>query len=128
MVTGLFAALFALGQIFLSVKIVRLRMKHKVSLGDGGVKPLNTMMRAHGNFTETVPLALILMGLAELGGAPLWTIFVLGAMMVISRASHAYGLLTPPGYGGGRFVGMVLTFSVYALGAGLCFWRFIVSL
>ncbi|MCD8497399.1 MAG: MAPEG family protein [Alphaproteobacteria bacterium] len=128
MVTGLFAALFALGQIILSLLIVRLRMKHKVSLGDGGVPDLQSMMRVHGNFTETVPMALILMGLAELGGAPFAAVYGMGVMMVFSRLIHAYALLTPPGYGTARKIGMSLTFLTYTLGAGICFWFFIVSL
>jgi hypothetical protein len=128
MVTGLFAALFALAQIVLSLRIVKLRKRHKVSLGDGGVAELQAMMRVHGNFTETVPMALILIAIAEFSGAPFWMLYALGVLMLVSRAAHAYGLLTPPGYGRGRFVGMVLTFTVYALGSAICIWRFLASL
>lgn len=128
MVTGLFAAIFALAQIVLSLLIVKIRTRHKVSLGDGGVAELQAMIRVHGNFTETVPMALILMALAELSGAPFWAVYGMGLLMAASRMFHAYGILTPPGYGFCRKIGMTLTFIVYTLGGGMCVWLFLVSL
>lgn len=125
MITGLFAGIFALAQIILSIRIAKMRWKHKVSLGDGGVDELQTAMRIHGNFVETVPIALILLALMELGGAPLWLVYVLGLAMVISRMSHAYALSTPPGYGRFRVLGMSLTFTIYCVGAATCFWLFL---
>ena len=98
-----------------------------MSLGDGGIDVLQTGMRVHGNFVETVPMALILMGITELSGAASWVIYALGALMVVSRAAHAYALSTPPGYGPYRAVGMVLTFMVYILGAATCIWYFAAS-
>lgn len=128
MITGLFAALFALAQIGLSLLIVRSRAEHKISLGDGGVPRLQALTRVHGNFTETVPLALILMALAELGGAPFAAVYGMGLLMVASRMFHAHGLLTPPGYGLTRKIGMMLTFLTYILGGGICIRLFMASL
>ena len=85
-------------------------------------------MRVHGNFVETVPMALILLALMELGGAPLALVYALGMAMVVARMAHAHALMTPPGYGLWRIVGMMLTFTLYAVGAGVCFWLFLASL
>lgn len=128
MITGLYAAFFALMQIALTRNIIRLRYANKISLGDGGIEPLQTAVRIHGNFTETVPMALILMGIAEFSGAPFWAVHGLGAAMIVSRISHAYALSTPPGYGTFRIIGMGLTFLTYVTGGALCVWLFIASL
>lgn len=128
MITGLYAGLFALAQIILSIRIARMRWKHQVSLGDGGIDELQTAIRVHGNFVETVPMALILLALMELGGAPLWMVYGLGLAMVVSRMAHAYALLTPPGYGRWRVLGVMLTFTIYGVGSGVCLWLFLASL
>ena len=49
-------------------------------------------IRRHGNFVESVPLALILMGLAEMRGAPVYLLHGMGVVLVLARLSHAVGL------------------------------------
>jgi uncharacterized protein len=55
-------ALLALGLTLLSLNVSRLRLKHRVSFGDGGHKDLLLAVRAHGNTLEQAllyaPLAL----------------------------------------------------------------------
>lgn len=120
MVTGLYAAVLAVLQIIFTLNVVQLRRGEKVSLGDGGHEALNRKIRAHANFTETVPMALILMLVAEFSGAPLWSVSVLGAVLLISRVMHYIALTTGKGYGSLRVYSMVLTLSVLLLGAVLC--------
>jgi len=90
-----------LGLIYLSLTIgvVRGRFKSKVMLGDGSGKPggdgLYVAVRAHGNFAEYVPLALILLGGIEMAGAPRWLCLVLAAMLVVGRLLHPLGLTRP---------------------------------
>ena len=102
--------------------IARLRIGKRVSLGDGGDDVLNRHVRAHGNFIECVPMAVILMVIAELSGSPLWCIHGLGVMMLVSRGLHFFGLTTGKGYGVLRASGVMLTFAVYVLGGVLCVW------
>ena len=64
-VTALYAALLAPLFILLAVRVIRSRREAKVAVGDGGDKALLRRMRVHANFAEYVPLALILMALAE---------------------------------------------------------------
>ncbi len=123
MITGLYAALFAFLQILLILKIVKVRRRDLVSLGLGEDNDeLTRKSRAHGNFVETVPMAIMLMLIAELGGAPLYLIHILGLAMLISRVLHFYGLTTGKGYGPLRFYGMILTLSVYICGGLICLW------
>jgi hypothetical protein len=122
MITGLYAAIFALIQIKFTLNVAMRRKGAKISLGDGGDDTLNRKIRAHGNFVETVPMALFLMGIAELSGAPFWSIHVLGGLMLIGRILHYSAIVTGTGYGKNRMYGMMLTFLVYVLGAGLCLW------
>lgn len=122
MISGIYAAAFALIQIWMILKVAMTRRGEKVSLGDGGNDTLSRKMRGHGNFVETVPMALFLMVIAELSGAPLWCIHVLGLLMLCSRILHYIGLTTGTGYGKPRVYGMMLTFLVYVLGASLCLW------
>lgn len=120
MITGVYIAIFALVQAAMVVWIAKSRFSEKVALGAGDSKLLESKTRVYGNFTEVVPIACLLMLVSELGGAPLWTIHWMGLLMILSRISHAKGLLTPPGYGAYRMAGMLLAMAVFLIGAMLC--------
>jgi uncharacterized membrane protein YecN with MAPEG domain len=66
-------------------------------------------MRAHGNFTETVPITLLAMAAAELAGAPRWLLWGGGAVLLAGRSLHL-ATLVRAGWGIGRAFGMILTF------------------
>jgi uncharacterized protein len=108
-VTPIYTALLALMLIPLTVRIVKLRYKHRVSLLDGGQDELTSAIRAHGNFVEYVPLCLLLLAFSELNNAPVWGLHILGATLLIGRLLHAYGIhkkaLKP------RRIGMLCTFG-----------------
>ena len=93
-VTALYAGLLGLVFIVLSFRVVRLRGKHRVDLGDGGVDELVRAVRVHGNFAEYVPLALVLMLLAEGAGAADGLLHGLGILLVLARLSHAHALFS----------------------------------
>lgn len=109
-ITGLCAGIMGLVAIVLAGHIGSYRGKAKVGIGDGGDAELICRIRKQGNFTEYAPLALILLGLLEMGGAAGSTaIWVLGAMLVIGRILHPLGLKvdgSPTLY---RVVGMLAT-------------------
>jgi len=65
-ITSTYAAILAIVFVVLSVRVVMQRCAVQVSLGDGGNLSLLRRQRAHANFAEYVPLALILMALTEL--------------------------------------------------------------
>ena len=63
-------------------------MKTRTSFLDGGDEILLRRMRSHGNFVEYVPFALLLIGLAELNGAPTMYVHGMGALLLLSRVVH----------------------------------------
>jgi uncharacterized membrane protein YecN with MAPEG domain len=95
-ITLVAAGLLGLMYVGLSFNVVRYRLASKITLGDGGGRPgteaLCIAIRAHGNFQEYVPLALILLGGIEMAGAPRLLVLILAAALVISRFLHAIGL------------------------------------
>lgn len=110
-ITPLYASLLALLLIIHSIRIVRLRIKFKVGVGDGQQSPLVAAIRVHGNFIEYVPLGLILLACYEInGGAPLM-VHLLGAALFLGRVFHAIGLHSSIGTSTPRATGMIMTFA-----------------
>jgi uncharacterized membrane protein YecN with MAPEG domain len=116
-ITPVYAALLALFFVFLSIRVVLQRRQAKVALGDGGNRPLLRRLRVHGNFAEYVPLALILMLLAELQQGPAWLINAIGVLLIAGRLLHAYAVSREPEPLPVRAAGMVLTMSAIIIGA-----------
>jgi len=126
-ITAFYAGLLGLLLLALSYLVARQRLRKKVSTGDGGHPALAGAIRAHGNFTEYVPLGLILILLTEVTGQGDLTTHLLGAGLVVGRLLHAYGLSTyPQGKSFGRMWGILLTWGVIlAASANLIVWSFI---
>ncbi|CAM3711410.1 MAPEG family protein [Litorimonas haliclonae] len=94
-------------------RVVRIRLNEKVSLGDGGNALLNARVRAHGNYIETAPLALIgLIALAMLS-APAFLLHLFGVTFLIARLMHAHGMSKKHAIGRGRPIGSILTLLTY---------------
>lgn len=93
-VTAALAAAFALLTVVLSLQTSMRRMALKVTHGDAGDDTLRRRIRAHGNFIEYAPLAVILVLLVELtGGASPRTTMALAVAMASARILHALGML-----------------------------------
>ncbi|MBP5856144.1 MAPEG family protein [Marivibrio halodurans] len=118
-VTALYAGLLAILHVILAGRIPPLRYKAKVGIGDGGDPALTRAIRVHGNFIENVPIALVVMALAEANGLGPWT-HLLGAPLLIGRAAHAVGLGRSAGPSALRLIGMVTAWGVILLGGLVC--------
>lgn len=94
-VTLIFAAALALLNIWLSLRVARVRVAKNVSIGHGDAPGLEARMRAHANFNEYVPIALILMLLIELNVGPKIGLSVLGGLLVVARILHPFGMDRP---------------------------------
>jgi uncharacterized membrane protein YecN with MAPEG domain len=92
MITPIYAALLAFIFVFLSISTIRLRRELKIALGDGNNPRLLKIIRAHSNFAEYVPFALILIYMAESQDAPKLLIHLLGISLLAGRSIHAYGI------------------------------------
>lgn len=115
--TAFWAALLAPVFLWLSLRVIGLRRRGGIAIGTGGDPALERAMRAQANFAEYVPFALLLMALAEAGGAPGWAIHPLGAALLAGRVAHGWGIAREPEDYRFRVGGMMATFSVIALAA-----------
>lgn len=118
----LYAAILALMMTGLAFNVSRLRNKHQVMFGDGGHPDLIRAQRAHGNFAEFTPFALLLIFMLQNAGASLASLHVLGITLIAARVLHAWGLLaskTP-----GRMAGVLLTHLVIVAAGLLCAWMY----
>jgi uncharacterized membrane protein YecN with MAPEG domain len=91
-VTALYAGLLAFLFMALTLRVIAVRRGERISLGDGGNADLLKRMRAHGNFAEYAPFAIVLLGIAESLAAPTLLLHGLGATVLLGRVSHAYGV------------------------------------
>ena len=64
--TVAYLAILSLIYFLLSFRVIRLRQGKRVSLGDGNVSELQSAIRAHGNFSEYVPIIALLVGALEM--------------------------------------------------------------
>lgn len=105
----------ALINAWLAVRVGRLRLSEKVSLGDGGNARVLGRMRAHANFTEFAPIILILIALIEFAqGTSIW-LWIVAVAFLIGRVLHGLGM---DGLPKGRMIGAAVTMTV-TIGLGL---------
>jgi uncharacterized protein len=121
----LYAALLALLYLVLTFRTILLRGKRRVLLGDGGDQALLRAIRAHANFAEYVPFALILLLLVEGTGASAVTVHALGAALLLGRLLHALGVSRLREPLPLRMAGMVLTTGSLLVCAALLFVTFL---
>ena len=86
------AAAAAIINLWISLRISRVRIGSKVLHGDGGSEALMRRMRTHANFTENVPLTLILIAAIELAQRGGTWLAVLGAAFMAARVAHVFGM------------------------------------
>ena len=110
-ITATTASLLTFVYVFLAFKVIALRRTEKIALGDGGVQKLQAAIRAHGNFSEYVPLSLVLMALLELDHFASIALMVVALALVLGRVLHAVSVLSNPQRFKFRVLGMQLTFA-----------------
>jgi uncharacterized membrane protein YecN with MAPEG domain len=115
---GFYVALNALIMLILGILVVRARVTTRTDIGDGGLPEMAGPLRAHGNNTEYVPMALLLMwALASVPpSASIWVMHGAGATLTIGRICHALGLSQSTGPGTLRLVGTMLTWISFIIG------------
>lgn len=115
-IVALYIALNLILTPILMYRVGQVRIGKKIDLGDGGDDLMLSRIRAHGNFTENAPLALIgLIALAMLQAHPI-ALHIFGAAFFIGRILHAMGMAKT--FGQGRLVGTLLTLLTHLGQAG----------
>jgi uncharacterized membrane protein YecN with MAPEG domain len=115
-VTALYAGLLAFVFLWLATRVVKARRVHRVALGTPH-RLVERAVRAHGNFAENVPFALLLMALCEINGLPDWALHVFGVVLLAGRVLHAHGIGQEPENFRWRVLGMSLTFTMLGVAA-----------
>lgn len=118
-IVGIYAALNTFILLWISIATGRLRARHKVSIGDGGVPHLVRILRGHANAIENMPMFFLLLAVAAVMAAPAWLLHLLGLVFTIGRVIHAWHFIQEDAPGWQRGAGYGLTFLalvVLALG------------
>eukprot|EP00210_Caulerpa_lentillifera_P001202 g1158.t1 len=89
-ITTRYAGACALVYVALSFRVINLRMKKNISVGDKQDSTLFYAIRGHGNFQEYVPITLLLLALAEIQKllSPQY-LHILAASLFVGRLLHA---------------------------------------
>ena len=116
-IVPVYTAIFGLMFVYLSICVIKQRRSAKVSIGDGDNPALRKAIAVHNNFSQYVPLALLLIAFVELNHASATITHGLCACLLIGRVAHAYGLAQPVQMMKLRQIGVLLTFGVIIIAA-----------
>ena len=119
-ITALYASLLAFVFLVLSLRTIGARRAARVEIGDGSDRELLRRMRVHANFAEYVPLALVLMALAESLRLQAPWLHAAGAVLLAGRILHAYALSQTPHILRLRVLGMMATLTAIIATAAAC--------
>lgn len=111
-ITLTIAAAAALINLWLGVRVSRVRVAAKVLTGDGGHKLLTARMRAHANYVEYTPFFLILLALVELARGPQTWLWAVAIVYALGRILHAFGMDSLDRPGKTRIIGILITWVV----------------
>jgi uncharacterized protein len=114
-ITAFYSGFLSLLFLVLSVRVIRQRRRARIGLGDGGDLVVLRRIRVHSNFAEYVPLALLLMALVESVHGSSWLLHSAGAVLVVARCVHAWGVSRTPEDYRLRVVGMGGTLTVIGI-------------
>jgi uncharacterized membrane protein YecN with MAPEG domain len=117
--TAIYTAILGLMAALLTVNVIVNRVRAKVDFGDGSVAALGQAIRAHANFAEHTPIALLLIGLVEAFGYPALVVNGLAAVFLLARLLSAWALNTTLKQSFGRQTGASLTILVTAISVAL---------
>ena len=108
-VTAITAGLLSIFLLVLSVRVVRLRRKNRVSIGHGDSEELHRAVRGQANCAEYAPIGILLLLIAELQSVWVLPLVLLAAMLLVGRFMHGYAFAFTTGNMFLRSMGMRLT-------------------
>ncbi len=107
----LYSAILTFLFVYLSMRTISLRRRLKISIGHSENAEMLRAIRAHSNFAEYTPLALLLLGFLEFYQTPTLVLHVLGLCLTIGRFLHAFGVSQVHENFKFRVSGMMMTFA-----------------
>ncbi len=115
-------AVFVLMSIPMAISVGLRRTATGISLLHGDDDDLLRRIRAHGNFIEYVPLALLILAAAEVVGVSAWIVAGCGVVLLLARVLHYFSLRAGVDTKG-RALGAALTTVTMAVLAVAVLWR-----
>ncbi len=106
-----YAGLLALMSVFLANQVLHARLRP----GKAPQWRARATERVQANFVENVPLALVLLYLLEVGGAPAAAVHLFGCALVALRVLHAWGMSANEGANYPRLIGAQGTFLLLSV-------------
>jgi len=123
-IVALYAGINLIILPILMFRVGQVRNSTKTSLGNGEDFQLLSRIRAHGNFAETTPFALLgLLVISMLAGVPAWLMHVFGGGFTLGRILHAHGMAKANALGKGRIVGTLLSVLTFFVMGGYLIFR-----
>jgi len=110
-ITALYGGLLVLMSVFVANRVLWARLR-------GDKVPdwkEATNLRIQANFSENVPLALVMLLALEVGNLPAFWIHSFGGALFLSRFLHAWGMSRDPGATYGRLIGAQGTFLLMSI-------------
>jgi len=122
-IVGIYAALNALLVLGLSYNVGQNRARAD-ALEPGAMGDEDTVraIRAHGNATEYIPFAILIMLILSLLSAPALFLHAMGGTFTAGRIAQAYGMTRRTHPNAIRFTGNLLTGLTYLVGAIACLY------
>jgi uncharacterized membrane protein YecN with MAPEG domain len=114
-VTPIYAILLTLLFLALSYRVIVERRGNKFAYGNNESHRIEAKIRAHANWAEYTPIALLLMLMAELQGIGANWLHLTGVILLIGRVLHGYGMSVKPRDFRFRVYGMILTITAIPL-------------
>jgi uncharacterized membrane protein YecN with MAPEG domain len=127
-ITAAYLGILGLLYVVLGLQVSRLRQGNQVLFGDGGNIKLRSAIRAHANFSEYVPITVLMVGLLEMSGMPALWVHLLMAALLVARLAHPLGMYVGPRslqFQICRVGGILLTLLVLIVSAVLLLVRFV---
>jgi len=122
-IVAIYAGLNGLLTLALSYNVGRHRARaDSLTPGAMGDDVLVRAIRAHGNATEYIPLAIVMILILALLSAPAYLLHGLGAGFTIGRVAQAWGMTREKHPNAIRFTGNLFTGLVYLIASSACIY------
>ncbi len=117
-------AIFVLLSIPMAISVGVRRAKTGILLLHGDDDALLRLIRAHGNFIEYVPLALLALAGAEVAGTSPWLVAACGGVLILARVVHYFGLRASADSKGRAIGAGLTTLSMFVLAVAILWQLF----
>jgi uncharacterized protein len=95
-ITAAYLGILALLYAVLGLQVSRLRRGNRVLFGDGDNIKLRSAIRAHANFSEYVPIIVLMVAMLEMSGLPGMRVHLLMGALLVARLLHPLGMYVGP--------------------------------